>query len=186
MKDVARLLKDKSVVLVGGPRELREELVAKCKAGWKGAPKTGVYSVKAGLKTADKFLYAVARDVPITSPLGLAGEDMSLDQINDYWLEWPHEREFTSALVIIPEIGGLAKADPRFVGEKIGHMLGYQNMYQLAGRCELRFLLTSETQLPLDAARGRTDVQVLPSYFKAGPGRRSKDFDTLVEQVTLG
>jgi hypothetical protein len=147
--ELVDILKTKSVLLLGGSLESREGLVSRTREGWRRPGKTGVFTLKSGLKTNTAVLKAFARDLPITSPLKLPGSEMSLDAINDYWLEWPAERQYDSALIIWPEVQVFAGSEPEDFCRHLATFLRYMNLLRVAGKTELRLLVTSRDDVPL-------------------------------------
>ena len=179
-----KLVATHSAIVCAKSVDTRDAEIAAAKIGFQSAfprGKTGVFTLKPNVKTDDDFLAALPAKLPLTSPLGIEGSDMSLDQINDYWLEWPHERNFDAALIVWPDAHALVAGDPRFFYEQVRGLLYVSNQLHVAGLTALRFVLISKTTISLASLDAqRIELFGMPSYWKKKNAPK-----TMAELVTV-
>lgn len=186
MKDPAEIIKKKSILICGGTPDQREHALGRVRKGWKGRGKSDVFTLKKGIKDADDFIEAVRKSFPVTSPLkGVTKDMMGFNQINDYFLEWPHELAYDSCLIIIPDFHKLAESDPEYFFGKLDHFFNYANMYQHAGCCDMRIVMTFQKPIPELASRINLRPYH-PPYLPQTPGGRFLTTGEMIEVMDLG
>ena len=186
MQDFVQIIKTKSLVIMGGHSVEREMAVTRVKSGWRGTGKCGVFQLADHIKDSDRFIRSVVKTFPVTSPLkGVTKEQMGWDQVNDYFLEWPHELKYNSVLIVIPECHSLYKNDPEYFQSVMQHFFTYANWLQWTNRCDLKIMVTLEEKIDRKCILDDNGYNYsrLPVYFKPSPGRKSLKFDELIRVI---
>lgn len=185
MKDVKTIIQNKSLILSGGNRDFRMETIDKIKSSWKVIPgRSEVFVLKENIKNSDQFIKAVVKCLPVTSPLkGVKKEQMGWDQVNDYFMEWPHELKYDSALIIIPELYSYYKDDKELFFAHLKRILYYANLYYVVGACNLKLMVTLECAIPELESSLSANVVTIPSYLKKV--NSAKSMSSLLEVLNI-